>query len=202
MKKSKAETAQTRQRIVETAAQAFKSKGISATGVAEVMSAVGMTHGGFYRHFSSKEQLVAEACGVAMDIMVDSTQSAATKGRASMLKQLDAFLSNEARDDAAGGCPLTAMGSELVRADADTRQVVTEGIVSMIQALEVSSAQADAKARKDDAIFTLSSLIGSLTLARIVDDPTLSDRILAIARARLSQAPAGGKQSAARRRAA
>lgn len=64
MRKSKTETAETRRRIVDLAAQTFRSNGIAATGVAEIMAAAGLTHGGFYRHFGSKDQLVAEACSV------------------------------------------------------------------------------------------------------------------------------------------
>ena len=66
MKKSKAETAATRKKIVAVASQAFKSNGIHATGVAEIMAAAGMTHGGFYRHFESKEQLIAAACAASI----------------------------------------------------------------------------------------------------------------------------------------
>jgi len=74
-KKSKTETAQTRKRIIDVAAKAFKSNGIEATGVAEIMSAAGLTHGGFYRHFESKEQLIAEACASGMELLVAAAEA-------------------------------------------------------------------------------------------------------------------------------
>lgn len=185
MKKSKADTAETRRRIVETAAKTFKSKGINATGVAEIMGAVGLTHGGFYRHFSSKEQLVAEASAVSMALMVDATRDAAAAGRSSLLKHMEEFLSVESRDNSLAGCPLVATGSELVRADAETRRVMTEGIEAMITVLAESSSMNDSLQRRDEALFTMASLIGALTLSRIVDDPLLSEQILCAGKRRL-----------------
>jgi TetR/AcrR family transcriptional repressor of nem operon len=100
MKKSKAETAATRQRIVEVATQQFKVKGITATGVSEIMAAAGLSHGGFYRHFDSKEQLVAEACANSMGHVVNSAVNAAESGRDSLLAHLENFLSAGRRDNA------------------------------------------------------------------------------------------------------
>src|ERR1700731_4181175 len=77
MRKSKDETAATRVRIVETAAREFRRNGIHATGLADVMAAAGLTHGGFYRHFQSKDQLVAEACGAGMNSIVARAEAAA-----------------------------------------------------------------------------------------------------------------------------
>ena len=80
MKKSKAETAETRKRIIEVAAQTFKNHGIHATGVAEIMSTVGLTHGGFYRHFESKEQLIAAAFAKNMEDLAVAFETAANRG--------------------------------------------------------------------------------------------------------------------------
>jgi TetR/AcrR family transcriptional repressor of nem operon len=133
VKKSKAETAQTRRRILEVAAQAFKSNGIHSTGVAEIMAAAGLTQGGFYRHFASKEQLVAEACADSMGALVESAEAASDAGDASFRKHLEEFLSTEYRDDCLGGCPLVAMGSELARADSATRRAVSQGFRELIE---------------------------------------------------------------------
>lgn len=80
MKKSKAEAAQTRRRIVQTASEKFRDNGIDAIGLTELMAAAGLTHGGFYRHFESKAHLVAEACTVGMDPLIASCAAAASKG--------------------------------------------------------------------------------------------------------------------------
>jgi TetR/AcrR family transcriptional repressor of nem operon len=185
VRKSAAEAAETRKRIVEEAAKAFKSNGIQATGVAQIMAAAGLTHGGFYRHFESKEQLLAEACAESMEVLVGAAESAARRGDDAFLKHLNDFLSAEYRDDCIGGCPLVAMGSELARADASTRHGASDGFSKIIDIMAKRSSAASAAAARADAIFTLSSMIGAVTMSRIVDDPKLSDQILAVARKRL-----------------
>jgi TetR/AcrR family transcriptional regulator, transcriptional repressor for nem operon len=186
MKKSKAETAETRKRILEVAAQAFKSKGITATGVAEIMVAAGLTHGAFYRHFASKEQLVAEACASSMDVLVESAEVAAEGGQASFLKHLEDFLSAEYRDDTLGGCPLVAMGSELVRADTQTRRAASQGFQQLIDIVARWTPAEDLASARAEAMFTLSAMIGAVTMSRIVDDPEVSDQILNVTRQRLT----------------
>jgi TetR/AcrR family transcriptional repressor of nem operon len=184
MKKSKAETALTRKRIVEVASQAFKTNGIQATGVAEIMQSAGLTHGAFYRHFESKEQLVAEACGAGMDVLVESARAAA-ESDAAFRKHVESVLSAEYRDDCLGGCPLTAMGSELVRADPETRKIVSEGYKELISALSKRGPHQGTKTAEADAVFTLCSMVGAITMSRIVDDPRSSAQILDVARRRL-----------------
>ena len=185
MRKSKAETAETRKRIIEIAARMFKRNGIHATGVSEIMAAAGMTHGGFYRHFSSKEQLVAAACAANLEELVDAAQVAVDGGDETFLQHLADILSAEYRDDCSSGCPLIAMGSELVRADPEARRAASHGFEGMIDALaQRGGATSDVQAR-ETAIFTLSSLVGAMTLARIVDDPDLSIQILDVTRQRL-----------------
>jgi TetR/AcrR family transcriptional repressor of nem operon len=186
MRKSKADTAETRKRIIGVAQQTFKSRGIHATGVAEIMAAAGLTHGAFYRHFSSKEQLVAEACAASMETLVESAELAATGGDVTYLKHLENFLSNQYRDNRLSGCPLVAIGSELVRADVDTRRAASQGYQDLIDIMATRSTFKDSDAAKEDAIFILSSMIGAVTMARIVDDPDLSDLILEATKKRLT----------------
>src|SRR5690349_6944116 len=134
MRKSKSEAAETRRKIVKTAAAEFRQNGINGTGLSELMAAAGLTHGGFYRHFESKDQLIAEACASAIE-------SATETAWVPLLQQsrrngLDAFvakyLSEDHRDDQRGGCPFAALGSELARSDKDTRAVVTEGLSKLV----------------------------------------------------------------------
>src|ERR1700722_19819358 len=115
MKKSKAETAITRKRIVQVAAQEFRRKGIQQTGVADIMAAAGLTQGGFYRHFESKDQLIAEACAASMAKLVESAATAAQSSEEAFLIHIEKFLSCANRDDWLGGCPLVFVGSELAR---------------------------------------------------------------------------------------
>src|SRR5579871_426996 len=98
MRKSRAETAETRKRIVETAAKAFRKQGIAATGVAEIMATAGLTHGGFYRHFESKDQLVAEALSATEKNLVRDSLEAAQLGPEAMLATFQDYVSQSYRD--------------------------------------------------------------------------------------------------------
>lgn len=180
MRKSKVETARTRKRIVDLAAQTFRSNGIAATGVAEIMAAAGLTHGGFYRHFGSKDQLVAEACSSGLDDMVQSYRSASERGRDVFVKNLQSSLTTAYRDDRSGGCPLVAMGSELARADAATRRGASNGFEELIDEIAQWLPANSGREARDDAIAILTGMIGAVTMSRVVDDARLSARILRV----------------------
>jgi TetR/AcrR family transcriptional repressor of nem operon len=188
MRKSKAETAETRKRIVETAARAFRRQGIAGTGVAEIMATAGLTHGGFYRHFASKDQLVTEALSATEKNLVRDSRAAAEQGAAAMLAVLEDYVTETYRDKVEDGCPLAAMGSELVRADAETRHAATTSFRKIVETMApFMRSPADAEGI-DTALSLLTNMVGALTVARMVDDRALSDRILATARQRIEAA--------------
>ena len=180
MRKSKQEAARTRERIVEAAAAEFCEHGLAATGLAELMSAAGLTHGGFYRHFDSKDQLIEEACAEAIATMMDRLASAASQrsGRAGLKAATAAYLSTRHRDNPRDGCPLAALGSELVRADPRARAVATAGFLRMVDILAGQFDQAGPSEARKRAIAAASTLIGALTMSRIVNDRALSESIL------------------------
>ncbi|BBA40092.1 MULTISPECIES: TetR/AcrR family transcriptional regulator [Burkholderia] len=182
MRKSRAETAETRQRIVEIAAQQFRSKGIQGTGLNDVMSEAGLTHGGFYRHFESKNQLLAEAFELALSSVVDSLSESARKtgGKAGFASMVNSYVSRTHRDNAADGCPFAGMGSELARADELTREAATLGLSKMVEALaeHIGSGEAGDDMSHPNAMFALSAMVGAITLSRIVSDPKTSDALL------------------------
>lgn len=185
MKRSKADTAETRKRIIKTAAQVFKTNGIEGTGVAEIMAAAGLSHGGFYRHFSSKEQLIAEACATEMDHFVCMANESVQPGAEAYVAHIEKFLSAQYRDDKVIGCPIVAMGSEIARADAETRRAVSRGYEELIEIVTNWLSSAEDAAARDDAMFTLSSMVGAMTMSRITDNPSLSDHMLEVAKKRL-----------------
>jgi TetR/AcrR family transcriptional regulator, transcriptional repressor for nem operon len=190
VRKSRLEAAKTRERILGAAAAKFREHGIAATGLADLMSAAGLTHGGFYRHFDSKDQLVAETCATTMTELVHqiSANASVKRGPQGLRAVVSAYLSAEHRDNAGGGCPLAALGGELARADEKTRAAATEGCLKLIEALaEHYEGLSNEEARKRAGV-VLSTMVGALILSRVVADPTLSDAILqdaerAIARA-------------------
>jgi TetR/AcrR family transcriptional repressor of nem operon len=188
MKKSKVETAKTRQRIVEIASEVIRNQGIDATGVAEIMAAAGLTHGGFYRHFGSKEELVREALAMSRKDFVAGTLDAANQGAEAILKHFQEYVTPGYRDDIGSGCPLAANGSEIVRADVKTRHNATESFRLIFEkAAPFMRSQAD-QDQTEMAISVLTNMIGALTMSRMVDDPALSEKILEVTRQRIAKA--------------
>jgi TetR/AcrR family transcriptional repressor of nem operon len=177
MRKSKEEAAETRRRIVKTAAAEFRRNGIKATGLAELMGAAGLTQGGFYRHFESKEQLVAEACAAAIDALAGDLKTWSQE-KGGVEKIVTNYLSPEHRDHPAEGCAYAGVGSELARADEETRRVANEGLKQFIEIVANSYEGLKPSAARARAMLTVSAMIGALTLSRVVTDPELSDALL------------------------
>lgn len=180
MRKSKVETAETRERIIKSATSEFKQRGIVATGLADLMSAAGMTHGGFYRHFDSKEQLVTEACATASSSMLSRLKLliAQKQGRKSLKALAEFYLSPNHRDNPQSGCALAAIGSELARMDEQTRAVVTESFRCWVEVLKAQYSNSKPSESKKKALVAASTMLGALTLSRIVTDQELSQAIL------------------------
>src|SRR5262245_2787563 len=172
MRKSREEAAQTRRRIVEAASREFRKNGIVATGLNDLMKAAGLTHGGFYKHFESKDQLIAEACADAVDAAIASW---GMEAQPTINAAVAAYLSTRHRDDPASGCPLAAIGSELSRTDKKTREAATEGFKRLVAVLAGESETQGARRR---ALVAVATMIGAVTMSRVVTDPGLSAEIL------------------------
>jgi TetR/AcrR family transcriptional repressor of nem operon len=170
MRKSREESAETRKRIVRAAAGKFRENGIVATGLAELMKAAGLTHGGFYKHFDSKDQLVAEATTAALDSLLEGLAAHSTVGGA-----VAAYLTTRHRDNPASGCPLAALGSELAHADKKAREAAMAGFVKLVDIMVGKDKTADARRR---ALVAAATMIGALTMSRVVTDPKLSAELL------------------------
>ncbi|HVJ56168.1 MAG TPA: TetR/AcrR family transcriptional regulator [Aliidongia sp.] len=189
MKRSKVETAETRRRIVKSAAAEFRRNGIHATGLSEVMAAAGLTQGGFYRHFGSKAQLVAEACAEGMEWVTQLTEATACPdaGKDGLGTIVESFLALEHRDNLLGGCPLVGLGSELARADDDARAAAMDGFLKLVDLIAKQIPKAKPETARARAIFALSAMIGAVTMSRIVTDAELSTCILEQARKHLAK---------------
>jgi TetR/AcrR family transcriptional repressor of nem operon len=178
MKKSKLETAETRRRIVKAAAAEFRRNGIHATGLCELMAAAGLTHGGFYRHFDSKDQLVAEACAAGMEAEMGGAAACPDFGKGGLKELAASYLSTAHRDNPSEGCLLAGLGSELARSGEKTRATATAGILKLAEVIAKQYGRTKPKAAKGRALVALSAMIGAITLSRIVTDPELSAAIL------------------------
>ena len=162
------------------ASREFQRNGIHATGLVEVMAAAGLTHGGFYRHFQSKDQLVAEACAGRLDTFAKAMEAAGSEeGSLGDLRAIiERYLSMDTRDGRTDGCPLAGLGSELARGDADTRAAASAGFMKLTEAVAERIRRRNAVAARSDAMFALVAMIGAVTMSRVVTDPELSASIL------------------------
>jgi TetR/AcrR family transcriptional repressor of nem operon len=183
MRKSRQEAAATRARIVETASTELRRQGIAGAGLAEIMAAAGLTHGGFYRHFETKDQLVAEALAAAL-----AHQAAKREAERPPLKAIvTQYLSTAHRDAPGQGCPLVSLGAEIARAGATVRAEATSGFEDLVTSLAARRGDLSDTAARDWAVVALSTMVGALTLARIAGDPVLSENILDRARESILQ---------------
>ena len=179
MRHSRTEKAKSYDRIVGIASARIRESGTDAPGVAEIMEGAGLTHGGFYKHFGSRAELIAEATEHAFED-VRRHMAAATDGAEDQLGAfVDGYLSAEHRDSPASSCGVVALGADAARADTRVRAAYTDQVryyLSVLQGL-IGGSSSDAETRSD-AIVMLSTLVGALLIARAVDDPALSDEIL------------------------
>jgi TetR/AcrR family transcriptional repressor of nem operon len=148
---------------------------LEVIGLADLMTAAGLTHGGFYKHFESKDQLVAEACAEAVGVLIGKVQAAASGGRGAAAAT---YLSTAHRDNPATGCPLCAIGSELSRSDKQTRAVATDGFRKLVEIMAGQFGKIPPKVAKRRALVAVSTMIGALTMSRILTDPELSAEVL------------------------
>lgn len=174
MRKSREEAAETRKRIVTAATGEFRKNGIVATGLSDLMAAAGLTHGGFYKHFDSKDQLVAEVCTEAGEALI-AMLKAATTGDTPVATT---YLSTRHRDNPAEGCLLAAIGSELGRCDEKTRAAATDNFLKFVEVMATQFGKVPAAEGRRRALRAISTMIGALTMSRIVTDPDLSAEIL------------------------
>jgi TetR/AcrR family transcriptional repressor of nem operon len=177
MRVSREQFAANRVRILEAASRLFRENGIDGIGLDAVMKAAGLTHGAFYSHFKSKDDLVTHACAYALAQSDESWRTAAAPRKE--LARL--YLADDHCLNRAEGCAFAALGSEVVRHNADTRGVVTQGFRDRIEAL-APRLDGPRSTRRTQAIATWAGLVGTLILARAVDDEPLSQEILAAGR--------------------
>jgi TetR/AcrR family transcriptional repressor of nem operon len=180
MRKSRAEAARTRERIVSGASAMFREQGLADVGVASLMADAGLTHGGFYAHFESREALVAEALRFALvqsaqRIYLGELGSGDKPGYSRLIRK---YLSKGHRDDPRNGCVLASLGAEVARQDSESRSVFSRGFDELVTLLANLSPARTRNARRAHVLTVISALAGALTLARAVNDVDVSDEIL------------------------
>jgi TetR/AcrR family transcriptional regulator, transcriptional repressor for nem operon len=171
----------TRRLIVETAAKRFRAEGIAPVGIANLMSTAGLTHGGFYAHFPSKDDLVIETCRVAFrETLAFLSEAIDAAPAGSKLRAMsDAYLSTLHRDHPDEGCFAAALITEAARSSSPVRQAWTACIGSLV-ALAGDAIRADGSGQ--DPKMVIAAMIGALAISRVIKDSRLSDEYLAAGR--------------------
>ncbi|MFD1561711.1 TetR/AcrR family transcriptional regulator [Paraburkholderia silviterrae] len=170
------------ERIVEIAARRFREVGLEGASIADVMKEAGLTHGGFYKHFDSRDDLVLEAMATALRSGTSGKGSAAPKGPLTFESVIEAYLNKRHRDDAGSGCAMAALLSDVGRANEETKAVFTSQVQRNIEGLQRVLAADSRPDDKQSAIVVLCLMAGALGIARAVADEKLSLEILASAR--------------------
>jgi len=164
------------ERIVSAAARAIRRSGYDGTGVADIMKEAGLTHGAFYAHFPSREAMLAEAAARACAETAAATAGVVSRVPAeqALSSMLRTYLSPEHLAQVELGCPLAALGSETPRQAAEVRRVTTRHIKEMIDFVARQSPDWGQPAAHERALVTVATMVGTLMLARAVDEPALS----------------------------
>jgi TetR/AcrR family transcriptional repressor of nem operon len=179
MKVTREQAAQNRERIVEAAAQRFRERGFEGIGVADLMKEAGLTHGGFYGHFRSKEDLIAEASARALTSSLALWSKLAQRAPSDPLSAIaGVYLTSRHRDNPGTGCLLAALGPDVSRQGPAVRHAVSDYVRSACDLLAKLVPGRSKAARRQKAISTYATLVGAMVMARAVDDPALSQEIL------------------------
>jgi AcrR family transcriptional regulator len=167
----------TRRRIVETASARFRQDGIEGVGVADLMAEAGLTHGGFYSHFSSKEDLVRAAMEEASGHSQARFKQRIEEG--GLEAWIRGYLRTAHRDHPEKGCAVAALASELARHPRTTRQPMTERLADLRSDIETHLPESMAPAvKRARAVGIFATMVGALQMARAVDNPEMSEEIL------------------------
>jgi TetR/AcrR family transcriptional repressor of nem operon len=179
----------TRNQILTEAASAIRVKGPEAVSVADVMNKLGLTHGGFYAHFASKDELVAEAIGSMFEQGAGrfNDLTGGLEPDRALLAYTDWYLSGAHRDSPSGGCPLAAVSGDLPRLPQSARERYGQGVQRLTAGIASLLRRQGCAAAESQALSILSELVGALVMARAVPDRERSDAMLRSARKRLHE---------------
>lgn len=183
---SQAEKARSRERILAEASRQVRDGGLESVSVGALMKSVGLTHGGFYGHFESRDALLAEALERALQESVAKAGESRSGSPASFESIVRSYLSRSHRDARDSGCAVAALVSDVARADATARDVMTPHVETFVGTVSRALGGDDER-----AIVAVSAMVGALALSRVVADPARSDAILKTVRDHLEKIQTG-----------
>ncbi|MFJ2386296.1 TetR/AcrR family transcriptional regulator [Pseudomonas koreensis] len=183
MRVTKAQAQANREHIVKTASELFRERGFDGVGVADLMAAAGFTHGGFYKHFGSKSDLMAEASACSLGKSLTGAQALDVRGF------INVYVNREHRDGRGNGCTMAALGGDAARQAHEVKAAFAEGIEHTLQTLGEkypTGPDSEAGEGRKKMIDLLSRAVGAIILSRACpDDSTLADEILEVCRAEM-----------------
>lgn len=178
MRVSRAQAEENRDRIITVASRLFREHGFDGIGLKDLMKGAGLTQGGFYKQFTSKDDLAALASRRALESATRRWSAAAADTSDPLEAVIAFYLSKDHRGEKAEGCPLVALGADAARQSADVRRPFEDGIRAHFEILDELMGDADSSSPSEKAIAILSMMVGAVTLSRIIEDESLSERVL------------------------
>jgi TetR/AcrR family transcriptional regulator, transcriptional repressor for nem operon len=195
MRYSREHKLETHARIVKKASVRLREKGAHGIGVADLMKDAGLTHGGFYAHFDSREALVIEAFTHAMDRSTERWRKLAeqTPPEKRLAMVVNGYLTPLHRDDPGHGCAIPALGAEIARESSKTRRVFAGRLARMIDMLAAQIPGIPRKAARKQAVAAIATMMGTLVMARVAGSGDFSDEILGAGREAVLERPKSPK---------
>ena len=179
MRVSRVQAAENRENVMNVASRLFRERGFDGIGLKDLMKGAGLTQGAFYKQFASKEDLAAQASRRALESTTHRWSAAAAANPKDPLGAVIAFyLSAEHREEKMDGCPIVALGSDAARQGSDLKAAFEAGIKAYLEVLGRFIAEADGEASSGKAMAILSTMVGAVTLSRVVNDPVLAQALL------------------------
>ncbi|MBP2541183.1 TetR/AcrR family transcriptional repressor of nem operon [Agrobacterium tumefaciens] len=178
MRVSRAQAEENRDRIITVASRLFREHGFDGIGLKDLMKGAGLTQGGFYKQFTSKDDLAALASRRALESATRRWSAAAADTSDPLEAVMAFYLSKDHRGEKAEGCPLVALGADAATQSADVRRPFEDGIRAHFEILDELMGDADSSSPSEKAMAILSMMVGAVTLSRIIEDESLSERVL------------------------
>jgi TetR/AcrR family transcriptional regulator, transcriptional repressor for nem operon len=196
MRVSRSQAAENRQTVINVASRLFRERGFDGIGLKDLMKGAGLTQGAFYKQFTSKEDLAAQASRRAFESATRRWSAAAAADPENPLGAVIAmYLSAEHREKRMDGCPIVALGSDAARQSFDVKTSFEAGIKAHLEVLSRLIGEADDEQTNGRAMVVLSTMVGALILSRVVNDERLSKRFLGTAASSVLTAPSARRWS-------
>jgi TetR/AcrR family transcriptional repressor of nem operon len=179
MRVSRIQAAENRETVINVASRLFRERGFDGIGLKDLMKGAGLTQGGFYKQFASKEDLAAQASRRALESASRRWSDAAAENPDDPLGAVIAFyLSADHREEKMDGCPIVALGSDAARQGSDVKAAFEAGIKAHLEVLCRLIAETDGEEPTGKAMAILTTMVGAVTLSRVVNDPDLAQAFL------------------------